>query len=171
MLVAGVGVGELVSEAQARAVRVRFEVDRHARAARRDRRTADESIREHDPLRGPHFQHFTRDLDTVGMADQHLPAGAGVDGRAGAPPGGPFRRVREEVEDRRRPGADDEIPFERVGERDHDFPFLAERERRRGRGPRRASFSSALSLSFHSASFHIASSMAPTGPSASWLTR
>src|SRR5207237_9776743 len=114
-------------------------------------------------------RHFYR----AGQANEDAPAGARVDCGACPPPGGPARIVGEIAEDEVARGFDEDRAVERV-RKIHYVPFrfmTRFRERRRGRGPRLACSSSAWSFSRQSASFHMRSSVAATGPSAARRAR
>src|SRR5262245_63443965 len=126
---------------------MRLEADGDARSARRERRlAAGIAVGENDAIGRCHFDDLAGRLGAAGIADEHAAARPGVDGRAGAPPGGPARRVGEEAEDEIAWRADDDGAIETVWEWSHDslvlFGEVIRRRRLAGRGPRRDASSS-----------------------------
>ncbi len=120
------------------------------------------------------LEHLTRRLDGVRMADEDLAPAVRVDGRALAPPRGPAGGVGEVAEHDVPACADDDAAIERVrqGRQGRSSPpGRRSRRRRWGCGPRRASSSSARSVSRYSASLPRASSAVANGPSASRRAR
>jgi hypothetical protein len=167
VLIARDGFGHFVCQVQPRGRADRLELDGDPRPARRNQLAAGVSIGERDPSGSAHFDHFAGGLGAAGVDDFHFAAGPGVDLRPGAPPRRPARRFGEEREDHGWCGLNDDRAIDLVCQRHHDFLSFVFFRRRRGLGPRRVCSNSATSFNFHSASSHIRSSMALTGPSAS----
>ena len=166
MLIADLLVGELVRERQRRALVMRIEPDGHARTAGRNRRPFHVAVREHDPLRTRHLQHFAGHLRSVGITDSHGAARPRIDGRSAAPPCSPAPGVGEEPEHDLSRRANDEGAVQDMGEHGHCDFLLDVVRLRRGRGPRRVCSNSASSFSRHNASSHMRSSEAASGPRA-----
>jgi hypothetical protein len=101
----------------------------------------------------------------------HAPPGPRVDGRPGAPPRRPARRVGEEAEDRLARRADGQRPIQAMRMRRVHRRAFRWGPRDTARGPRRVCSSSASSLRRQSRSRHIRSSAAPSGPSARRFAR
>src|SRR4029453_16542320 len=145
----------------------RFQPQRHARVAWRDRLSAVEAHGEHDPLGRDDFQDLAGGLGAVRIADPELTAGTWIDGWAGPPPGCPSFVMREKAKHDVPRSLNDDGAIEAMGKFGHRCFLLPLFSRRPGRGPRRDCSSWAASFSRHKALFHMRSRISPTGPRAS----
>ncbi len=114
MLIADFRFGEGMREVKPRAAFHRFQTDRHARGARRNRLAALVAVGEDDALWLGDLDHFAQHLDAVRIAYEHAAAGPRVDGGPGAPPRGPAAGISEEPEDSGPGSFNDECAFKQV---------------------------------------------------------
>src|SRR5579862_990227 len=96
MLIAWRGFREFVQKMKASAGLIPLQADGHARASRRNRLAARETVGERDPLGRQHLQYLAQGFNSIGMANVHLPSRRRVDSGAGAPPASPSRAIRKE---------------------------------------------------------------------------